>query len=68
MIAENSYLIPDEIKKNYAKENRYLTIVTDLQKGMQDEDNELCMSLNEIKVKFQKKVSKINKNMTKLKK
>jgi hypothetical protein len=32
MIAENNYIIPDDIKKTYAVENNFLLIATDLEK------------------------------------
>jgi uncharacterized membrane protein len=37
MISENSYLIPDHIKRSYCQKNRYLVICTDLEKLMQNE-------------------------------
>ena len=34
MISENSYLVPQSVKKSYGQQNRFLLIVTDLEKEM----------------------------------
>lgn len=41
MISENSYLIPDYVKQEYAEKNRHLMIVSDLENEMDDDDDEL---------------------------
>lgn len=41
MISENSYLIPQKIKQEYAEKNRYLMIVTDLEGEMDSDQDEV---------------------------
>ena len=41
MIAENAYLIPDNIKHRYAKKNKYLMVVTDLEAEMEANSDEV---------------------------
>lgn len=36
LISENSYLVPDYIKQNYAMKDRYLLIVTDLENEVRE--------------------------------
>jgi hypothetical protein len=36
LISENSYLVPVELRNNYAVENKFLLIVTDLENDKQE--------------------------------
>ena len=40
MIAENSYIVPKDIKETYAERNRLLCCVTDLEAEYEQEDDE----------------------------
>lgn len=46
MIAENAYIIPQNIKDTYAEINRYIVVVTDLELEMEKEDNELVFRMD----------------------
>ena len=68
LIAENSYLIPDYVKEAYAKKNRSLMIVTDLETEMEQEDNEVLKKLDMIKKNVFDKIGKIDKKIKNIKK
>lgn len=49
MIAENMYLIPTGVKKNYVEANRYIVIVTDLENEMNLEDEIIIERINTLR-------------------
>jgi uncharacterized membrane protein len=40
MIAENAYIIPEDVKHNYADKSRYILVITDLENEMNSEEDE----------------------------
>lgn len=68
LIAENSYLIPDYEKESYAKKNRYLMIVTDLEAEMDQNSDEVLNNLEHIKKNVMLKMEKVNNTLKKVKK
>ena len=68
MIAENSYLVPDEIKAKFSEANKFLITVTDLEDDMEEGgDDEIMDSIDSLKRNIDKKLNQINKNFISLK-
>jgi hypothetical protein len=63
MIAENSYIIPDNVKKTYAEKNRYILVVTDLEAEMNKEEDETLRRLDIIKKNVIHKIDGLGKEM-----
>jgi hypothetical protein len=68
MIAENSYLIPKKIKHDYAEKNRYILLVSELEKEMDDEADEVIHSIEILKKNMFSKISGLSKKVQKVKK
>ena len=68
MISENAYLIPDNIKHRYAKKNKYLMVVTDLEAEMEANGDEVMQRLDLIKKNVLSKIEKMGKMVKKIKK
>ena len=49
MIAENAYLIPEEVKESYAEDNRYIVVVTDLDANIENNDEEDVQKIDNLK-------------------
>jgi hypothetical protein len=63
MIAENSYIIPDNVKKTYAEKNRYILVVTDLEAEMNKEEDETLRRLDIINKNVIHKIDGLGKEM-----
>jgi hypothetical protein len=61
MIAENSYLIPEKIKEDYAQLNKYIIVVTDLESEKEGGSDETLDKLENIKRHLLKNIEKMNK-------
>ncbi len=76
LIAENSYLIPEERKQNYADAGIFLLSVTDLEELSQSEEaNQVLDEVNALKKQLEtkladhkKSVEEINKKVDEIKK
>lgn len=49
MIAENSYLIPQALRENYAELNRYLVVITDLDSELNTERDKTKEEIDKLK-------------------
>lgn len=71
MIAENVYLIPEDVKIQYATKNRMVLAITDLEEElekMKDEnDDSVSMLIDNVKKKMQEKMDNINTTFEDLK-
>lgn len=52
MIAENHYLIPEDVKKAYATQGKYLLVVTNLEEEEQNLQDPVVQKLNEFREDF----------------
>lgn len=68
MISENSYLIPQKLKQEYAEKNRYLMIVTDLESEMDNDQDEVVQRIENMRKTMQSKVGILQKDIKKIKK
>lgn len=59
MIAENSYLIPDKVKHEYAEKNRYILLVSELENEMEDDADEVIQRIELLKKNMLSKVNAI---------
>jgi uncharacterized membrane protein len=63
MIAENAYIIPEDVKHNYADKSRYILVVTDLENEMNSQEDETLRKLEIIKKVVLQKIEGLNKDM-----
>jgi hypothetical protein len=64
LIAENSYLIPEHRRKNYAEENIYLLVVTDLEKIEDDkEEDVMAQKVENLQVELKSKIGDIKSKL-----
>ena len=63
MIAENNYLIPDEVKEQYAEQHKYLMVVTDLEAEQDEVKDPIIEEILFLKEYLNREVKLIKKQM-----
>ena len=52
MIAENHYLIPEDVKKSYAEQGKYLLVVTNLEEEEQNLQDPVVQKIQDFREEF----------------
>jgi hypothetical protein len=65
MICENQYLIPDDVKANYAEKGQYLIVVTNLDEEEQESLDPFIVKLNEVQESLRLKIKETHKDLEK---
>jgi plasmid maintenance system killer protein len=60
MIAENSYLIPSWVRKDYDLKDRYLLVVTDMEQESAAAKDPIVQKINAMKKKLYSRLDKID--------
>ncbi len=63
MIAENSYLIPEEKRKNFCDSNQYLLMAIDLELDMEDKSQSVESKLESMLKNINSQVNSVSEKM-----